>query len=173
MERPDFDTALVYWQNLIQEKGFSPNLRWVFRENLYHTRHENTESFRLVFETEIHPVTLKDVRSVYEKVRPQECPIVFELLVHAQDFTLCTLLGDEFGIDEDTFVEEWNLYFSAQDDYLSFEELSDPTQWAKGKIRQWRHISGLDFVFCLDGFRPNPNGIVSRLKQFIQRTNGN
>lgn len=153
MNRPHFDVARAFWHVLLQERGYSSNLKWVFRENLYHTRHNDTSNFRLVFETQIHPVTLDDVRLVYDSVRPKGHPIVFASLVSTKEFTLCTLLGDEFGTSDDVYVKEWDLYFCAQDEYLSFEEVTTSEQWTRGKAREWKHISGLDYVFCLNAFR--------------------
>jgi len=153
MKRPDFDTAVAYWQNLIRERGLSSNLKWAFRENLCLARHENTENFSLVFETQVHPVTLNDVCRVYNQVRLQKHPIVFGTLVHKPEFTLCTLLGDEYLADDDVYVEGWDLYFFAQEPYVYFEEVTLREQWMNRRMHEWKRLSGLDFVFCLDAFK--------------------
>ena len=157
MKRPDFDVALAYWENLLKERSVSPDLKWIFHENMFHVRDEATENFKLVFETKINPVTLDDVRRVYNQAKLDKGPIVFYMLVEAQEFSVCTLLGDTLTTSSDVFLEEWGLYFFAEDFYLSFEEINSPVRWVNAKALQWNRLSELDYVFCLDWFRKNSN----------------
>lgn len=152
-KKPEFDVALAYWENLLQERNLSPNLRWVFRENIFNSFDETSGHGKLVFETQINPVTLDDVRLVYGQAQPDSAPLVLWALVQTHDFTLCTVLGDTLSTCDDVFVDEWNLYFYAQKLVFSFEEVTTPEQWAKAKKHEWIHLSELDYVFCLDAFR--------------------
>ncbi len=159
MAKPDFDIALDYWGKLLKERDFSPNMVWVFRENLFHVKDGVTSDIKLIFETKINPVTLDDVRLVYNQAKTHRGPIVFEMLVETHDFALCTLLGDTLTTSDDIFIDEWDLYFFAKDFYLSFEEVRDLAAWMAAKAREWKHISELDYVFCLNAFKPNTSRV--------------
>ena len=135
-------------------------MRWVFHENVFHVRDETTENFKLILETEINPVTLDDVRRVYDQAKSDKGPIVFYMLVEAQDFSLCTLLGDTLTTSSGVFIEEWNLYFFAEEFYLSFEEVKNSAQWISMKDLEWNNLSELDYVFCLDWFRKNSKKVT-------------
>ncbi|RYZ87309.1 MAG: hypothetical protein EOP06_12890 [Proteobacteria bacterium] len=157
MNKPDFDVALAYWENLLQERGFSPNIKWVFRENIFNATSESSGSFKLIFQTKIHPVTLDDVRLVYNQTKSNKGPIVFWMLVEAQDFTLCSLLGDTLSTSRDIYVDEWNLYFFTEKLYLSFEEVTSTVVWANAKRHDCHHISELDYMFSLKWFKKSSN----------------
>ena len=135
-------------------------MKWVFHENIFNVIDESTKDLELIFETEIHPVTLNDVRRVYNQSKSNEGPIVFWMLIESQDFILCTLLGDTLSTSHDIFVDEWNLFFFAEKFYTSFEEVKNSAHWLKEKTHQWNHLSELDYVFCLDWFRKNPDEVA-------------
>ena len=159
MKRPDFDIALTHWGDLIRQRELSSNIIWVFRENLFNAEEEQTQDLKLIFETKINPVTLDDVRLVYNQAKSYAGPIVFWMLVGTQDFSLCTLLGDTLSTCDDIFVDEWNLYFFTKEFYLSFEEVTRPAKWAEAKRHERNHLSELDYVFCLNAFRPSSNQV--------------
>ena len=150
--RPDFDQALVFWLNLLRSREISDNLRWCFRENLCLEALTSAGEFQISFQTTEPSVTLDDVRRTYKKTAflpPTEShPLVFASLIHAETYTLCTLLGDEYQCDEDVYVQTWDLYFCATQPYEFSEELTDQEQWSRRLTaeRQRKQLSGLDYV---------------------------
>jgi hypothetical protein len=138
----------------MDKRGLSPNLRWVFRENLcLDLPKPEDKEFRIGFQTRLNPVTEEDVRLVYDQVSRTENPLVFEGLVQAEQFTLCTLLGDPWQVDDDVYVPEWDLYFFLKGPYRLWEEIIDENEWRARKKRESKNLSGLDYVFALKSYK--------------------
>ncbi len=150
MSRPSFDDALVYWRNLVHERGLSPQLRWVFREHLcLGPTQSGTGQFHISFQTQWPPVAEQHVRSAYEGMVMRGDVIVFEALVHTDQYILCALLGDTYLVDGDVHVQDWDLSFYLKEPYRMYEEITDETEWKRRKKRENKHLSGLDFVYLM------------------------
>ena len=147
---PDFDTVLAAWIDFLSGRRLSLNLKWVFRENVCLLGDKRSIS-GIAFETSIRPVTVSDVKRVYEATRQVEGPLVFETLVQAPEFTLCDMLGDTFTTADDHYISDWNIYFYAKehwgDGQCVCQEISDPAKWRSLKARECKCLSELDYLF--------------------------
>ena len=168
MKKPDFSVAFDHFKKSIAERNYGSNLRWVFRENLCLEKHEQGSGLLIAFETNQQRVEVKDVRFIYEELRPQNDLIVFCVLAVAPDFTLCTLLGDDFDAgDEDSFIKEWDLHFFLEKQHEYIEEVCDATEWQHRKQHEWKRLSGLDFVFSLQHFQLRADGNKSNYQRAV------
>lgn len=151
--RPPFDQALAHWRRLLDARRLPPPVRWAFREHLCLHYPVAGGGFAASVQTIDPPVVEEDARLVYDAATARNLAIVFAVVAPAPECTLCTLLGDTWGADEDVYVPDWELYFYRDGLCRAVEELTDLREWRRRKRRESRALSGLDYVYVLSAFK--------------------
>ncbi|MCM8794590.1 MAG: hypothetical protein NC819_02140 [Candidatus Omnitrophica bacterium] len=145
-KHPPFNKAMARFKELVKERGYSFPLRWVFRENLCLERTGRGEEERKIsFQTRWPVVGEEDVRRVYVNLVREKSPVAFSVLEAAPAYTLCTLVGDTYHVDDDLYEPEWDIYFHLKKRPFIFEEISERGPWKRRK--RWESINLNDFDY--------------------------
>lgn len=151
--RPPFEDALKAFITLLKERGFPPELIWVFDENLcFEKDSRSAGGFHLGFQTGFSPPPPKAERIAYEHFAEVEAPLVWYRLGSCRGKSVCVLLCDDWFKNKpeaEGFVPrpDWLMLFrpgSSQE----IEEVTDKTRW-EGRLVRDRPLHDLDFCMSL------------------------
>src|SRR6266404_5009187 len=93
--RPPFEQALKAWQTSLAQSGLSPDLVWIFDENLCFERDPGgPNGFRLGFQTLFTPPPPDAERIAYEHFSEFDAPLVWYRLGSCRGKSVCLLLCD-------------------------------------------------------------------------------
>jgi hypothetical protein len=143
MPRPNFDTALQYWIELLAGRGLPQNVRWIFHEDF--CRIHNGFAFRP------RPIAEADrmVRFAFAhtvSIRP--IAIVAYAAIGGELIT--GLQGDVFSAVDDVYVKDWDMYFDTID--VTFAKtmlVHDDETWATLRKAEPKFLSELDYLFSV------------------------
>ena len=151
--RPAFEDALAAWKKLLALKGLSPELIWIFDENLCFERDpSDSNGFRLGFQMSFTPPPTEAERIAYEYFAEFDAPVVFYRVGSAGGKSVCLVLCDrwfESRMEADGFVakREWLMSFFPGPS-VEIPEIADKERW-KNRIVRDRPLHDLDFCMTL------------------------
>ncbi|HTY88956.1 MAG TPA: hypothetical protein VMB80_16030 [Candidatus Acidoferrum sp.] len=153
-KRPSLEAAVKDWQKLLGERGFAPDLLWIFAENLC-VEKSRTEpgGFHFGFQTRFTPPPPDALEIAFNHFCEAEAPIVFYRLGARPGKSVCMLLCDPWFAnrrDAEGFIHraEWGISFypGTKDE---IEEITDLTRWLR-RIKRNRAFHDLDFAMTLE-----------------------
>lgn len=152
-QRPPFEQALIAWEGLLGEAGFSKETIWLFDENLcFESEPGSPGGVRLGYQTALTPPPPDAHRIAYEQFCESNAPIVWYRLGFSRNKSVCMLLCDpwfetKFESAEYSARPEWRMLFR-RGPAQEIEEITDKSRWEKRLLRQ-RPIPELDFSMSL------------------------
>lgn len=153
LTRPNLTDALAAWKKLLAERGFAPDLLWIFEENLcFERKPEVPGGIHIGFQTRFSPVPQESLDIAYEHFCEGDARIVFYRLGESKGRSVCILLGDPWfneKKDTDGFVrrDEWGIsFFPGQK--IDIEEVTDMRRWIR-RLRRERPLHDVDFCMTL------------------------
>lgn len=151
--RPNLTDALAAWKKLLAERGFAPDLLWIFEENLcFERKPEVPGGIHIGFQTRFSPVPQESLDIAYEHFCEGDARIVFYRLGESKGRSVCILLGDPWfneKKDTDGYVrrDEWGIsFFPGQK--IDIEEVTDMRRWIR-RLRRERPLHDVDFCMTL------------------------
>jgi len=151
--RPAFSDALASWLSLLKQNGMSPDLIWLFDENLcFEKDPANAPGFRLGFQTVFTPPPAEAAQIAYDHFAEVDAPLVWYRLGTSQDKSVCLLLCDPWfqsKTEGEGFTKrpEWNMLFRTGPQQ-QLEEVKDKERWEHRLLRD-RPLHDLDFSMPL------------------------
>jgi hypothetical protein len=153
LNRPTLPEALVAWEKILAEHGCSPELLWIFEENLcFEKAPQAPGGFHPGFQTRFTPVPDDALDIAFDHFCESGTPIVFYRLGQSRNRSVCLLLGDAWfdGKGEGAGYirrEEWRMSFHpGRKEEL--EEVTDMGRWLR-RIKRERPLHALDFCMAL------------------------
>lgn len=109
--RPDFYIVWQFLKGILIEKGFSGNIKWLFRENLI-VRKDNIGNHQIFVDPELNEPG-KRVKSIYDKLKKDNREIFFYTFLRNKDCTYVTIAeGSDMKVEKgDVVKKDWNLRF--------------------------------------------------------------
>jgi hypothetical protein len=153
--RPEFDIAIEFFTKSLITKGFSENVRWLFRENIVVNKGE-IGRYKLTLNPNLNTPNAR-AKSIYDQLKEGEREIFFYTFIKGGDVTYVTIAGDDydFDIDEgDLKIEEWNLkfgfngHFNLDSDHIEFVEEG----WDELKEKETKDIGPFDYFYLAERF---------------------
>jgi hypothetical protein len=151
--RPPFPEALKTWKALLTERGFPPELIWVFDENLcFEKNAANAEGFCLGFQTLFTPPPPEAEKIAYDHFQEFDAPLVWYRLGTHEGKSVCLLLCDQWfrtKTESEGFNQrpEWRMLFRPGP-ARELEEVKERARWEKRLLRD-RPLHDLDFCMTL------------------------
>lgn len=128
--------------------GRSPNVIWRFRDELTIRPRRKTSAggFVLSYAGGFIKIEDSDARQVFEDLRDNNFPIVFQLIVATMEYSICTLAFDPWESEDEDYCSEDRVFYSIDDPYPVAEAVTSKKAWLAHRLSQSRNLSGLDFV---------------------------
>jgi hypothetical protein len=151
--RPAFGTVLQAWKAALTQRGFSPDIVWLFEENLcFENAPAAAGGFRFGFQTAFTPPPAGAEQIAYEHFNDFKARIVFYRLGASRGKSVCLLLCDDWfepKSDKEGFVrrDDWGISFRPGGSE-EIEEIADESRW-KSRIVRGRPLHDLDFCMTL------------------------
>jgi hypothetical protein len=154
IQRPDFDSMVRFWTELLQSRGLPTNFRWVFYED--YARLKSAFAFRLRPQAEADRIA----RFAYRVLDPKNPKIdpryPLAIVAHAviDGMVITGFQGDQFTASDDIFREDWRIYFDARDNLTDgCMVVSDEEAWKRILAEQPMFLSELDYCVCVEKLR--------------------
>ncbi|HNQ73095.1 MAG TPA: hypothetical protein PKN95_05770 [Verrucomicrobiota bacterium] len=151
--RPKLPEALAAWKNLLTERGFAPELLWIFEENLCFERKPDVPGgIHIGFQTRFAPVPGEALEIAYEHFCESDARLVFYRLGESQGRSVCILLGDPWFADKQAAEgylrrDDWGIsFFPGQK--IEIEQINDMRRWIR-RLRRERPLHDVDFCMTL------------------------
>jgi hypothetical protein len=151
--RPPFDEALTAWKALLNQRGLSSDLVWIFDENLCFEKDPAAPGgFRLGFQTAFTPPPPDADHIAYDYFSDFETRLVFYRLGACGGKSICLLLCDEWfeaKTEAAGFVrrDDWLMsFYPGANEQVA--EITDADRW-KNRILRERPLHDLDFSMTL------------------------
>lgn len=143
MPRPNFDTALQYWIELLAGRGLPQTVRWILHEDFCRMQggfafrpRPVAEADRLVRFAFAHAVSIR--------------PIAIVAYAAIDGVVITGLQGDVFSAEDDVYVEDWGMYFDTIDVASARAVLvHDDETWATLRKAEPKFLSELDYLFSV------------------------
>lgn len=153
LNRPTLPEALVAWKKMLADRGCSPELLWIFEENLcFEKAPEAPGGFHPGFQIRFTSVPDDALDIAFDHFCETDTRIVFYRLGESRNRSVCILLGDPWfdGKGEgDGYVrrDEWRMSFHPGRKG-QIEEVTDMGRWMR-RIKRERPLHDLDFCMAL------------------------
>jgi hypothetical protein len=153
LNRPTLPEALVAWKKMLADRGFSPELLWIFEENLcFEKAPEAPGGFHAGFQIKFTPVPDDALDIAFDHFCESDTRIVFYRLGASRNRSVCLVLGDAWfdGKGEgDGYIrrDEWCMSFHPGRKE-EIEEVTDMARWLR-RIKRERPLHDLDFCMAL------------------------
>jgi len=155
--RPKFDIAIDFFKRILIEKGFSGNVKWLFRENILVKKGDNSRYKFILNPEENKPNEL--VETIYEKLKENNQEIFFYTFIKGNDFTYVTIASDDYDFESeegDVIRKDWNLKFGFSN-YWDFGKdeiqlLSETDEWTEMKRKETKDIGPFDYFYMAEYF---------------------
>jgi len=151
--RPKLPEALAALKNLLTERGFAPELLWIFEENLCFERKPDVPGgIHIGFQTRFAPVPGEALEIAYEHFCESDARLVFYRLGESQGRSVCILLGDPWFADKQAAEgylrrDDWGIsFFPGQK--IEIEQINDMRRWIR-RLRRERPLHDVDFCMTL------------------------
>jgi hypothetical protein len=151
--RPTFAAALDAWQKLLAERGFAPDITWIFEENLCFEKLQlKPGGFHLGFQTKFTTPPEDAVEITFDHFADTGARLVFYRLGEVPGKSICILLCDpwfENKGDSEGFLrrDDWKMSFHPGHK-VAIEEITDLTRWLR-RVKRDRALHELDFCMAL------------------------
>jgi hypothetical protein len=174
LNRPTLPEALDAWKKMLAERGFSPELLWIFEENLcFEKAPQAPGGFHPGFQIRFTPVPDDALDIAFDHFCESDTRIVFYRLGEARQRSVCILLGDAWFNgkgspreitsaatpssaaghisrgENDGYIrrDEWRMSFHPGRKE-EIEEVTDMGRWLR-RIKRERPLHDLDFCMAL------------------------
>src|ERR1700712_2866064 len=104
MPRPDFDTMLPVFVDLLKARGLPAEVRWVFAEDVCRLPPRMETGYRYAFRPRPAAAAEKIVRYACEHMSP-ELPMAFVAYAAIDGALIAGLQGDVFSAEDDVYRE--------------------------------------------------------------------
>ena len=153
LNRPTLPEALVAWKKMLADRGYSPELLWIFEENLcFEKAPEAPGGFHPGFQIRFTPVPDDALDIAFDHFCETDTRIVFYRLGESRNRSVCILLGDAWfdGKGEGAGYarrDEWRMSFHPGRKE-QIEEVTDMGRWMR-RIKRERPLHDFDFCMAL------------------------
>jgi hypothetical protein len=153
LNRPTLLEALVAWKKMLADRGYSPELLWIFEENLcFEKAPEAPGGFHPGFQIRFTPVPDDALDIAFDHFCETDTRIVFYRLGESRNRSVCILLGDAWfdGKGEGAGYagrDEWRMSFHPGRKE-QIEEVTDMGRWMR-RIKRERPLHDFDFCMAL------------------------
>jgi hypothetical protein len=150
VNNPTFQEALAFFNGVMQESDLSTEKIW-----LRGGQSRLAKSGRLQISFELEKTHERDIQMLYEKHNPGDGEyFVFYVVGTLKGRTLCTLLGDQFTLDDEDDLEksdkirpDWKLIFCASESWGEAEVIESKIKWLALSKLAPSQLSNLDYMF--------------------------
>jgi hypothetical protein len=152
-QRPKLTEALAAWQKLLAERGFAPDITWIFEENLcFEQSPAQPGGLHFGFQTKFSPPAADALEIAFDHFAESGARLVFYRLGDVRGKSVCTLLCDpwfEKKGEAEGYLrrDDWKISFNPGTDNV-IEEITDLTRWLR-RVKRDRAFHELDFCMAL------------------------
>ena len=150
MPKPPFQWALTVFDEVLRNSKLTTEKLWV-RASQVHLG----KGPILLLGPDLSGTSEGNIRILYESHTPKKGGFfVFYVVGLLSGVTICTLLGDQFTLDNkanmkspDIIRTDWNLIFYATESWGEAEIVESKTKWQAIRKRNPSQLSNLDYMF--------------------------
>ena len=156
--RPEFKIAVDYYKNQLIKRGFSGNIKWLFRENLL-VKKGNNERYKFILNMELNDPDVL-VETIYNKLIKNNQEIFIYTFIKGENLTFTTIAGDDFDFekeDGDELRVDWEIKFgfsnfwTLEKNEIQFQQ--DLKEWVKMKKNESKDIGPFDYFYLAEYFK--------------------
>lgn len=169
MAEPNFKTLLEFYKENLTKNGFSPNLVWIFRENVI-VHSGKKARYRFYINPMINPITEDKLEKIYNYLKSTNGLIFIYTFIKDIDRTYVTIASDDYDFEDqngDLKMADCDVLFGYSR-FWDFANTSDEIEvvndinfWNKLKELKFNDIGPFDYFYCFDYFKRHYPGNLS------------